>query len=105
MAGGDTAVLRDIVESTSRSVRGDVRRVLFKLPELIEAIAAEHPIFVVEGERDVLALNKVGIVATTNAGGAGKWRNEYSEVLRGADVVLVPDNDDAGWQHVNQIGA
>src|SRR5262249_22702668 len=33
---------------------GDVRRVPFKLPELIEAIASGHPIAIVEGERDVL---------------------------------------------------
>ena len=67
---------------------GDVRRVLFKLPELIEAIAAGHPVFIVEGEKDVLTLNKLGVVATTNAGGAGKWRPEFSEALRGADVIL-----------------
>ena len=84
---------------------GDVRRVLFKLPELVEAMAADHPVFIVEGEKDVLALNKFGIVATTNPGGAGKWRAEFSETLRGADAVLIPDNDDAGWDHVNQIGA
>jgi hypothetical protein len=84
---------------------GDVRRVLFRLPELIEGIAAGHPVFIVEGERDVLTLSNAGLVATTNAGGAGKWRQEYSERLRGADVVLIPDNDDAGWQHVNAVGA
>ena len=32
------------------------------------------------------------------AGGAKKWKPEHAEFLRGADVVLVPDNDDAGWQ-------
>ena len=84
---------------------GDVRRVPFKLPELIEGIAAGHPIIVVEGEKDVLALNELGIVATTNPGGAGKWRPELSQHFRGADVVLIPDNDDAGWEHVHQIGA
>ena len=43
-----------------------MRRVLFKLPELIEGIAAGHPVFIVEGEKDVLTLNRLGIVATTN---------------------------------------
>ena len=33
-----------------------------------------------------------------------KWRAEHSEYLRGADIVLVPDNDDAGWEHINQVG-
>ena len=84
---------------------GDVRRVPFKLPELIEGIAACHPVFIPEGEKDVLALNRLGLIATCNSGGAGKWRPEFSQYLRGADVVLAPDNDDAGWQHINQIGA
>jgi hypothetical protein len=84
---------------------GDVRRVVFMLPELIEGIAAGHPVFIVEGERDVLTLHRAGLVATTNAGGAGKWRPEYSEHLRGADVILIPDNDDAGWKHINEVGA
>jgi Protein of unknown function (DUF3631) len=83
---------------------GDVRRVLFKLSEIIEGIAAGHPVFIVEGEKDVLALNRFGIIGTTNPGGVGKWRPEFSETLRGADVILVPDNDDAGWEHINQIG-
>ena len=51
---------------------GNVRRVPFKLPELIEGIGAAHPVFIVEGERDVLTLNELGIVATTNPGGAGQ---------------------------------
>ena len=29
-----------------------------------------------------------------NSGGVGKWRDEYSERLRGARVVILPDNDD-----------
>jgi hypothetical protein len=84
---------------------GDVRRVPFKLPELIEAVGAGHVVVVAEGEKDVLSLNKLGIVATTNAGGAGKWRPEFSQYLRGADVVLIPDDDDSGWAHINDIAA
>lgn len=42
---------------------GEVRRVLFKLPEIIEGMAAGHPVFIVEGEKDVVALNKFGIIA------------------------------------------
>jgi DNA primase len=45
------------------------------------------------------------VPATCCAGGAKKWRAEHTEYLRGADVVLVPDNDEPGWRHVNEIGA
>src|SRR5262249_41489871 len=43
--------------------------------------------------------------ATTNAGGAGKWKCEHSKHLAGADLVLIPDHDDAGHKHVQEVGA
>ena len=72
---------------------GDVRRVLYRLPQVIEAVAAGKLITVVEGERDVHTLEAKGKVATTCPGGAGKWRKEYSEVLRGAKVAIIQDVD------------
>src|SRR5262249_9096147 len=83
----------------------DTRRVLYRLPELIKAIALAHPILVVEGEKDVDRLRAIGLAATCNSGGANKWRGEYNEVFRGADVVLVPDDDEPGWKHVSDVGA
>jgi DNA primase len=74
------------------------------LPELVEAVAAQQLVYIVEGEACVEALRKIGANATSNPGGAGKWLPEMSEWLRGADVVLLPDNDDAGWKHVNKVG-
>ncbi len=82
-----------------------VRKVLYRLPELIEAVATKHTILIVEGEKDVDSLWRIGIPATTNPGGAGKWRAEFGEHLRSADVVLLPDNDEAGWKHVHEVGA
>lgn len=82
-----------------------VTKVLYRLPELIAAIAAGETILIVEGKKDVNAAWRLVFAATCNPGGAGKWRSEYNEHFRGADVVLVPDNDDPGWGHVNQIGA
>jgi hypothetical protein len=82
-----------------------VPKIPYHLPELIEAVAAQHLIFIVEGEGKVDALREIGVVATCNPGGAGKWQPEFSERLRGADVILVPDNDDPGWKHVHQVGA
>jgi putative DNA primase/helicase len=58
-------------------------RVLYRLPKVREAIAAGEPVFVVEGEKDVHALEHAGLVATCNPMGAGKWRPEHSEALRG----------------------
>ncbi|MES2724895.1 MAG: hypothetical protein V4656_17220, partial [Pseudomonadota bacterium] len=69
------------------SVRG-VRQVPYRLPELIEAIACDVSVFVVEGEKDVDRLAARGIVATCNAGGAGKWPVGFASHFAGADVVI-----------------
>ena len=88
-----------------------VRKVLYRLPEVIEAIATEHTVLVVEGEKDADNLQRIGIPATCSPGGAAKpgqtskWRAEYSETLRGADVVIIPDNDPAGRAHAQASAA
>lgn len=80
----------------------DTRRVLYRLPEVIEAVGRER-IWVVEGEKDVDALVEKGEVATCNPGGAGKWLAEFTEVLRGADVLVVRDDDKQGRQHGRSV--
>src|SRR5581483_4798201 len=75
----------------------------YRAPELIEAIAAEYPIFIVEGEQKVDALAKWNVRATCNAQGAGKWTAEHAEYLRDADAVIIPDNDSAGRKHAEHI--
>jgi hypothetical protein len=80
------------------------RRVLYRLPELLAADPAED-VFVPEGEKDVDRLRGLGLVATCNPLGAGKWRDEYSPCLAGRNVVILPDNDDPGRQHAAQVAA
>jgi len=48
-------------------------------------VLAAKSVLIVEGEKDVEAARKLGLVATCNSGGAGKWRDEYSEMLRGSE--------------------
>lgn len=78
-----------------------VERVLYNLPALLTANVSH--VWVVEGEKDADMLKTVGIVATTNVGGAGKWMDSYSESLRGKEVILCGDNDDAGRKHVEKV--
>jgi len=96
---------RRLVDGQWRWSLGDVRRVLFRLPKVIETVRSGGIVFVVEGEKDVLAIERVGAVATCNLGGAGKWRPEYGEALRGADVVVVADKDKAGRDHAASVAA
>ena len=80
-----------------------VRRVLHGLPAVLEAVKQGNTVFIVEGEKDAATLEEWGFTATCNPAGAGKWRPEYSESLRGADVVILPDNDSAGREHAAQV--
>jgi hypothetical protein len=77
-----------------------VRRVLFRLPELLKSTGN---VFIVEGEKDVETLRARGFTATCNAGGAGKWREEFGEHLRGRVCILISDNDDPGRAHVQDV--
>jgi hypothetical protein len=59
----------------------------------MKAIADNRTIFIVEGEKTADALWRIGIPATCNAGGAGKWTPELNQYFRNADVVILPDQD------------
>ena len=80
-----------------------ISKVLFRLPEITKAIHSGKFIFICEGEKDVLAMVKHGFAATTSPGGAGKWQDSYSETLRGANVVIFPDRDEAGKAHAELV--
>ena len=83
------------------NLRG-ITPVLYRLPELIAADPAQ-PVFIVEGEKDVDALLALGLIATCNPGGAGKWRSDYNAWLRGRQVVILPDNDAVGVAHAEEV--
>jgi putative DNA primase/helicase len=80
-----------------------VRLVLYRLPELVKR--ATETVFICEGEKDVEALESLGLLATCNPMGAGKWRPEYSEAIRGRSVVILPDNDPPGRKHAAAVAA
>lgn len=79
-----------------------VRKVLYRLPELI-ASPIEEPVLICEGEKDVENLLTLGLVATSGPGGAGKWQSEFGDFLRGRDVVILPDNDEPGKAHAKLV--
>src|SRR6185369_16195999 len=78
-----------------------VTLVPYKLPDIVKRANAQ--VWIVEGEKDVLTLNHIGICATTNSGGAGKWRDEYSKWLANREVVLCGDNDLVGRNHMDLV--
>lgn len=68
---------------------------LYRLPELIKAVREGFPVYIVEGEKDVETLRKLGYTATT-AGGVNDWKKDFSHYFTGAKVIILPDNDDPG---------
>lgn len=81
-----------------------VQTVLYRLPELLSA-PPESIVWIAEGEKDVENLRALGMVATTNPMGAGKWKPHYNEALRGRKVAVLADNDDVGRKHADQVTA
>ena len=63
----------------------------------------DAPIFIVEGEKAADALIKIGFVATTNSGGAGNFKPELADYFDGRNVVILPDNDNAGEAHADKV--
>lgn len=84
---------------------GDVRRVLYRLPQLVANATRDKPrlVWIVEGERDADTLCAHGLLATTSSGGAGKWRREYAMALKRQHVVILPDNDAPGREHAQAV--
>ena len=76
-------------------------KIPYRLPQLKQA---EHDtVLIVEGEKDADALATLGLVATTNAGGAEKWSDELNLYFQDRDVYILPDNDEPGERHAARI--
>lgn len=62
------------------------------------------PVFIVEGEKDVETMEKLGYIATTSPNGAGsKWKESYTEYIKNFDVIILADNDEVGLKYATNI--
>ena len=86
------------------SLKG-ITRVPYRLPQLLSGIKEGREILILEGEKDCDNAKSLGLVATTFAGGAGKWREEYSKWFQEAKVICIPDNDPAGHKGMHDIAS
>ncbi len=77
-----------------------VTPLLYRLPELL---ASTDAVFIVEGEKDADRIASLKLTATCNSGGAGKWCDGFAGHLQGRDVVVLPDNDQPGRDHAEQV--
>jgi hypothetical protein len=87
----------EILNDEGKRTLGDARKVLYRLPQLIKGIANKSRVWIVEGEKDVHALESIGEVATTKpCGASSEWLPEWSEMFRGIDVTIIQDRDNPG---------
>lgn len=90
-----------------------VRRVLYRLPCVLQAIRQGWIVVIVEGEKDADTYNDLfreelayHACATCCPGGAGKWLAygpDYGNSLRGADIILDGDMDAPGLRHAQTV--
>jgi len=80
-----------------------IKKILYKLPELINA-DTDKPVLFVEGGKDVDNAIKNGFIATTYFLVKGEWPQEYNKYFADRNVILIPDNDDTGKQYSFNIG-
>lgn len=84
----------------------DTRRVLYRLPEVLES----DTVWLCEGEKDAESLAALGLCGTTSPQGAGKWpglvdKYHIHEPLRDKIICILPDNDQAGRDHAREVAA
>jgi hypothetical protein len=80
-----------------------VEPVPYRLDQIL--LQPEMPIIVVEGEKCANVLGMHGLVATTNHGGAKNWKPSINKWFEGRNVVILPDNDDAGAKHADLVAS
>jgi len=76
---------------------------LFGLAKVVEAVAAGKPVYLVEGEKDVLTLRDAGVCATTAPMGATNFDKVDVGPLRGATVIAIVDKDAAGAKWAQEV--
>ena len=95
--------LRIMADGSRVGKLGDCRIVPYRLTEVQQAVTNGKVVYIAEGEKAVDALCSLGVTATTSHAGAGGWNADLNQYFAGANVVVVPDNDTAGWSYATKI--
>ena len=79
-----------------------VEPVLYRL-DLLKSNPDQELVYVCGSEKGCDRLAKLDVLTTTNPGGAGHWKDEFSPDLADKVVVIIPDNDDPGRSHAEDV--
>jgi hypothetical protein len=93
--------LREWKDAERRTFAG-TQLVPYRLSELLAA-DPDATVYVVEGEKDADRAASLGLIATTNSEGAGKWTPDLNKYFAGKNCIIVPDNDLPGEKHGHQV--
>ena len=82
--------------------RKSLKAIYGNIKAIEKAIAEDKPIFIPEGEKDTDTLTNQGYTAFTY-GGVNDWQADFAELVKGANVVILADNDKPGIDVANTI--
>ncbi|MDE6833810.1 MAG: toprim domain-containing protein [Ruminococcus sp.] len=93
-AGDKTTLWQRYDQQTRQYITGldGLKMPLYHLHRLSDA----ETVIIVEGEKDVETLEKMGYTATSSPNGANSWKSDYNQYLTGKKCIVLTDNDKAG---------
>jgi hypothetical protein len=79
-----------------------IQRIPYHYPDVLNIIKEGSLLLYVEGEKDADTARLLNYTATT-MGGASDWKDEYKNYFKNANMVIIPDKDDAGLKLTTKI--
>ena len=79
---------------------------IYRQADIVRAVREGKTVYIVEGEKDADTMARLGLEATTNAGGGtkDKWKDGHTAFFKGAEeVIILPDNDEVGEGHAVEV--
>lgn len=87
-------------QTNGKKTLKDAHRVPYNLPNVLKSPV----IYFVEGEKCADILIENGLTATTlDTGANSAWQDYYNDYFKDKEVIIVPDNDEAGIKYANKI--
>jgi AAA domain/CHC2 zinc finger len=100
---------REVWSGKRLEIQDSVPHSLYNMAAIAEEMAQEagerRVVLSPEGERDCDTLAAWGLLATDSSGGSKNWSPHHAEMLRGADVIVLMDNDRSGREYGHRKAA
>ncbi len=75
-----------------------------RVPYNLSEVLKSSTVYFVEGEKCADILIENGLTATTlDTGASSAWQDYYSDYFKDKEVIIIPDNDEAGLKYAEKI--